>query len=62
MSTPFDFYDCAPNNHLSTPPLQATALKTSSGKGDLQCSATNAGDWVGFLDLPSCDSFSHIVT
>ena len=25
---------------------QATALKTSSGKGDLQCSATNAGDWV----------------
>lgn len=25
---------------------KATALKTSSGKGDLQCSATNAGDWV----------------
>ena len=30
----------------SNAPPQATALKTSSGKGDLQCSATNAGDWV----------------
>ena len=30
---------------------QATALKTSSGKGDLQCSATNAGDWVCILLL-----------
>ena len=30
----------------SNVPPQATALKTSSGKGDLQCSATNAGDWV----------------
>ena len=34
-------------NHIH----QATALKTSSGKGDLQCSATNAGDWVCILLL-----------
>ena len=43
-----------------TPHLQATALKTSSGKGDLQCSATNAGDWVGFIGLLRYDIFCII--